>query len=136
LIDDSHFLRVANERALMRAGYVVLSAADGEQALRIARENVPDLVLLDMLLPRMSGEEVLRRLKADARTASIPVIVLSSLSQANEKKLKEVGAAAYLEKGRLLDDKDSNCLLHALKEALNTRPASSPQPLEVAGQRR
>ena len=51
LVEDSKFLRLTAERALARAGYEVSSAADGEEALRMAREKLPDLILLDMLLP-------------------------------------------------------------------------------------
>jgi DNA-binding response OmpR family regulator len=66
LVEDSKFQRVANGRALIRAGYDVVYAADGEEGLVAARENLPDLILLDMMLPKMSGLDVLRALKADA----------------------------------------------------------------------
>jgi CheY-like chemotaxis protein len=55
LIEDSKFLRLATERALTRAGYEVSTASDGEGALQTAREKHPDVILLDMLLPKMSG---------------------------------------------------------------------------------
>ncbi len=60
LVEDSKFLRLATERALARAGYEINSAPDGEEALRLAKEKLPDLILLDMLLPKMSGPDVLR----------------------------------------------------------------------------
>ena len=101
LVDDSKFLRMANERALTRAGYEVITASDGEEGLRIARDQRPDLIMLDMMLPKISGPEVLTQLKADQDTASIPVIVLSSLSQKNEVTLKEAGAVDFLEKSLL-----------------------------------
>jgi CheY-like chemotaxis protein len=63
LIEDSKFQRIASERALVKAGYDVIQAGDGEAGLRIARENIPDLVLLDMMLPKVSGNDVLRALK-------------------------------------------------------------------------
>lgn len=69
LADDSKFLRLATERALARAGYEVLIADDGEQALRIAHEKMPHVVLLDMLLPKVSGLDVLKALKKDPGTA-------------------------------------------------------------------
>lgn len=81
LVEDSKFLRLASERALTKAGYSVVSTDDGEQALRVAQERIPDLILLDMLLPKLGGEDVLRALKSDPATARIPVVVLSSLSQ-------------------------------------------------------
>jgi len=101
LIDDSKFLRKANELALARGGYDVLGAADGEEGLRLAGEKTPDLIILDMMLPKISGPQLLQLLKHDPRTAQIPVIVLSSLSQKNEEKLVQEGAAAYFEKSSL-----------------------------------
>jgi CheY-like chemotaxis protein len=71
LVDDSKFLRLATERALARAGYDVSTAIDGEQALEVAREKKPDVILLDMLLPKMAGPEVLKALKKDPATAAI-----------------------------------------------------------------
>jgi two-component system alkaline phosphatase synthesis response regulator PhoP len=79
----------------------VLNAADGVEALRLAAEALPDLVLLDMLLPKLGGLEVLHALKAGQATSHIPVVVLSSLPQANERSLRTDGAAAYFEKSRL-----------------------------------
>ncbi len=55
IVDDSRFLRLMNERALVKAGFDVLSAADGEEGLRLAIEHKPDLVILDMMLPKLSG---------------------------------------------------------------------------------
>ena len=98
LIEDSKFQRVANERALIKAGYGVINAVDGEEGLRIARKNIPDLILLDMMLPNMSGTDVLSALKQDPSTRDIPVFVLSSLSQKNEARLLRAGAAGYFEK--------------------------------------
>ena len=64
LIEDSKFQRIANERALVKAGYEVMHAGDGEEGLRVAHESIPDLILLDMMLPKVSGLDVLRILKA------------------------------------------------------------------------
>jgi len=84
LVEDSKFLRVMTERVLSRAGFLVSTAADGEEALRIAKEQLPDIVLLDMMIPKISGPDVLKALKENPATTHIPVIVLSSLSQQNE----------------------------------------------------
>ena len=65
LVEDSKFLRLATERALTRAGYQMSSAVDGDEALLLAHANLPDLILLDMLLPKMSGPDVLKALKLD-----------------------------------------------------------------------
>jgi CheY-like chemotaxis protein len=116
LVEDSKFLKIATERVLTKAGYRVICAGDGEEALSLATSSSPNLIMLDMLLPKLSGPEVLRSLKKDVRTAHIPVLVLSSLPQSNERKLLKEGAAAFLEKGALLDD--PNLLLGAVQSAL------------------
>jgi CheY-like chemotaxis protein len=118
LVEDSIFLRLANERILSNAGYEVSTAADGEEALRIANEKLPDVILLDMLLPKLSGPEVLRALKANPATAAIPVIVLTSLSQVNEDKLIQDGAAAYFEKSSLDLDKSPDRLPATVERVL------------------
>jgi two-component system phosphate regulon response regulator PhoB len=116
LVEDSKFLRMATERILSKAGYRVICAGDGDEALVLAGSNIPDLILLDMLLPKLSGPEVLRSLKKNDRTAHIPVVILSSLSQNNGPKLVEEGADAFLEKASLLEDPDR--LLEAITAAL------------------
>jgi len=118
LVDDSKFLRMANERALSRAGYQVSTAGDGEEALRVANDTLPDIILLDMMLPKISGTEVLRALKANPATMDIPVIVLTSLSQKNEEKLLHEGAAAYFEKSTLELDKSSDRLAATVETVL------------------
>jgi CheY-like chemotaxis protein len=109
---------MANERALARAGYKVVTASDGEEALMIAHARIPDLILLDMLLPKLGGPEVLHALRKDPLTASIPVIVLSSLPQKNEAKLMKEGATAYFEKSKMELDQHAESLLHIVKIAL------------------
>jgi len=119
LVDDSRFMRTANEKALARAGYSVVTASDGEEALRIAYARIPDLILLDMLLPKLGGAEVLQALRNNPLTTSIPVIVLSSLSQKNEAKLKQDGATAYFEKSRMELDQHAESLLQIVKRTLD-----------------
>lgn len=116
LVEDSKFLRLATERALARAGYEMSSAVDGEEALRVAREKLPDLILLDMLLPKMSGPDVLKALKEDASTRAIPVVVITGMSQKNAARLQEDGAFGFLEKSALELDKGSEKLLTAVGE--------------------
>jgi CheY-like chemotaxis protein len=119
LVDDSRFMRMANEKALARAGYRVFTASDGEEALVIARARVPDLILLDMLLPKLGGPEVLQALKKNVLTAAIPVIVMSSLPQKNETKLIRAGATAYIEKSTMELDQRSEALLNIVKKTLD-----------------
>jgi CheY-like chemotaxis protein len=71
-----------------------------------------------MLLPKLGGQQVLQSLKGDPLTAGIPVIILSSLSQQNEEKLKKAGAAAYFEKAKLLEDANSGKLHDAISSAV------------------
>src|SRR5579864_4540630 len=118
LVEDSKFLRLATERALSRAGYLMSSACDGEEALRIAHEKVPDLILLDMLLPKMSGPDVLKGLKKDPITANIPVVAFTGLSQKNASRLQGDGAIAFLEKADLELEKGSGKLLAAIQEII------------------
>ena len=118
LIEDSKFIRAASARLLTNAGFTVKVAGDGEEGLRLVQENPPDLILLDMLLPKMGGAQVLQALKQNSVTAHIPVIVLSSLSQQNETKLKDEGAALYFEKSRLELDTGSATLVAAIERLL------------------
>ncbi|MGA7288967.1 MAG: response regulator [Terriglobales bacterium] len=119
LVEDSKFLRMANEKALSKAGFEVITAADGEEALKVANDKLPDIILLDMMLPKISGTVVLKALKANPATANIPVIVLTSMSQVNEEKLLGAGAAAYFEKSSLDLDKSSDRLAATIEAVLN-----------------
>jgi chemosensory pili system protein ChpA (sensor histidine kinase/response regulator) len=123
LIDDSKPLRTAGERAFARAGFRVVTAKDGEEGLHTAREIVPHLILLDLLLPRMSGLDVLRALKQDANTAHIPVVVLTSLSERNKDKLVREGALAYFEKSSALLENDAAALVKLVANAVGKSPA-------------
>jgi CheY-like chemotaxis protein len=125
LVEDSKFLRLATERALARAGYEMSSAVDGEEALRTAREKLPDLILLDMLLPKMSGPEVLVALKKDPLTKAIPVVVMTGLSQKNAARLQGDGASGFLEKSALELEKGSEKLVAAVREIVEKLPQSA-----------
>jgi len=124
LIEDSKFQRIANERALVKAGYLVIHAGDGEEGFRMARESIPDLILLDMMLPKLSGLDVLRALKADVLVKHIPVIVLSGLGQGNETKLLNEGAAAFFMKSEKSFENGSSALIQALESVLDAAKAS------------
>ena len=115
LVEDSKFLRIATERALTRAKYEVSTAVDGEEALQMAALKMPDLILLDMLLPKLSGPEVLKALKKDPATAGIAVVVLSGLSEKNGERLKQDVAVCFLEKSALELEKGADPLLKALE---------------------
>ena len=127
LVEDSRFLRIAMERALARAGYKVVSAEDGLQAIDVARRERPNLILLDMLLPKMGGEEVLAALKSNPATASIAVVACTGLSQKNAARLKKDGVCAFLDKSALELDKGSEKLLEAVAGILRELPMEVPQ---------
>jgi DNA-binding response OmpR family regulator len=102
LVEDDRFLRRACEASLRQRGFDVATAPDGEEALRQARATPPDIVLLDMLMPKLSGLEVLRALKADDATRGIPVLVLSNSSREQDvQEVMRLGAVGYLVKADL-----------------------------------
>jgi CheY-like chemotaxis protein len=115
LVEDSKFLRLATGRTLARAG-------DGDEALLMAGEMRPDLILLDMMLPKMSGLEVLKALKKEPATEAIPVVVLTGLSPTNAERLRGDGAFAFLAKADLALDQGGEPLLAALKRVVAELP--------------
>ena len=116
LVDDSLALLHENQRALERAGYQVVCAEDGETALRLAGEQLFDVILLDLLLPKISGIDVLKTLKSDPATADIPVVIVSSLCDKNRERLIAEGAEEYLEKNSLMPRHGKNLLPKALED--------------------
>jgi two-component system cell cycle sensor histidine kinase/response regulator CckA len=125
LIEDSRFMRGAIQRALTGAGYIVHTAIDGEAGVRAARQTLPDLVVLDLVLRKISGLEVLRALKQDAVTKSIPVVVLAELSETNMEDLLSEGATACVEKSDKLFDKNSAALIHTVAQVAGKTKESS-----------
>jgi two-component system, OmpR family, phosphate regulon response regulator PhoB len=102
LVEDDRFLRRACESSLRQRGLTVISAVDGEEGLRLAQHERPDLVLLDLLMPRLSGVEVLRALKADPATRAIPVLILSNSSRDQDvAEVMALGALDYWVKASL-----------------------------------
>jgi CheY-like chemotaxis protein len=117
LIEDIKSMRNAIERILTKAGYRVVVAGDGEEALHTVQQSIPDVILLDLMLPKLAGQEVLKALKRNPATVHIPVIVLTSLSQKNEYRLRSDGAAGFLEKGDLLNNPGP--LLNTLRDVMD-----------------
>jgi DNA-binding response OmpR family regulator len=96
LVEDDRFLRKAAEAMLKKNGFIVRTAADGEEGLHAAQAERPDIILLDLIMPKIQGFEVLERLKADDATTSVPVVILSNLGQeADVTRALTAGAAAY-----------------------------------------
>ena len=87
LVEDNEPSRDALGRRLERRGYHVLPAVDGQQAVALARERTPDLILMDLGLPVIDGWEATRQLKSDAATQHIPIIVLSAHAMTDDREL-------------------------------------------------
>jgi DNA-binding response OmpR family regulator len=97
--DDDDDIRDLVAFRLDRAGYEVLRAGDGQQALDLAREHVPDLAVLDVMMPKLTGYDVTRELRADAATSRIPVILLTArVQEADVARGFEAGADDYVKK--------------------------------------
>ncbi len=86
LVEDNEMNRDMLSRRLIRRGYEVLLAEDGESGVRLALDSLPDLILMDLSLPDIDGLEVTRRLKADARTSHIPIIVLTAHAMLGDRQ--------------------------------------------------
>lgn len=100
--EDDRFLRRACETSLRQLGFAVLLAKDGEEALKLVETDVPDLILLDLLMPKVTGLEVLRTLKARDATRSIPVLILTNSSRSQDlDEILALGAEGYEVKANL-----------------------------------
>jgi two-component system cell cycle response regulator DivK len=98
-VEDNEYNRKIVRQLLSRTSYRLVEAADGERALDLVREERPDLVLMDVQLPRMSGLDATRALRADPVTADLPVIVVTSFAlSGDDQRAMAAGASAYLAK--------------------------------------
>ncbi len=114
VIDDEAELVMAARIRLEQADYEVLAAYDGREGLEKARKEKPDLIILDLMLPKMDGYKVCGLLKADTRYSKIPVIMFTARAQEADKKMsEEVGADAHITKPF-----DHQALLAKIKELL------------------
>ena len=106
IIEDETSLQKAMVDMLKISGYNAIGALDGERGLELARSEKPDLILLDIILPKMNGFDVLKTLKADEGTKSIPVIVLTNLEGSMDvEQALTLGAMTYMVKTNYeLDD--------------------------------
>ena len=99
IVDDSPDSREILELMLNREGFVTLTASSGEEALESAAEQLPDLMLLDLVLPGLSGCEVTARMKGDLSTKDIPIVILSGLSDSlTRKRALSAGAEDFITK--------------------------------------
>jgi two-component system alkaline phosphatase synthesis response regulator PhoP len=99
VVDDEIYIVHILDFSLGMEGYEVVTALDGEQALEKARTEKPDLIVLDIMMPKLDGYETCKRLKADASTKDVPVILLSAKGRNVDQKVGfEVGADDYITK--------------------------------------
>jgi len=98
-VEDNEYNRKIVHQLLSRTTYRLIEATDGESGVAIAQKELPDLILMDVQLPKMSGLDATRALKADPRTAHIPVIVITSFALSGDReKASAAGATNYLAK--------------------------------------
>ena len=116
-VEDESALQKTFLEVLSQEGYQMVSALDGENGLRLARSEKPDLKLLDLILPKLHGFEVLKVLKEDPKTKDIPVIVLTNLESTSDvEKALELGATTYLVKASYALEDVVKKIKDALKE--------------------
>ncbi len=123
IVDDEPAIRRLIRAALQGSGYRLLEEADGVSALETARREQPDLILLDIALPHMSGLEVCRRLKAGPATADVPIFLLTGLVQQVERRAAEdTGADGFIAKPF-----SPAALVAQIAEALRPQTALAPR---------
>ncbi len=116
LVEDDSFLLGMYATKFELEGFEVLTAEDGEKGLKAAKEKRPDIILLDILMPRMNGVEVLEELKKDDTTKGIPVILLTNLNQKEEiERCMSMGANDYLIKAHFMPSE----VIEKVKKILN-----------------
>lgn len=99
IVEDDDFLIKMYQTGLTHEGFTVITASDGEQVLALAKKEKPKIILLDLILPKKDGFEVLKELKKDAATKDMPVVILSNLGQESDvQRCMQSGAADFLVK--------------------------------------
>lgn len=99
VIDDENNIRLSVEICLEQAGYSVMTAKDGLSGIQMAMEAHPNLILLDLILPKMNGYLICEALKSEETTSDIPIVIMSAKAEEEDiKKAKELGADAYIVK--------------------------------------
>lgn len=114
-VEDEMKFQKSFEDFFKKAGYELFPAYDGESGLKLAEEKMPDLILLDLILPKKNGFEVLEKLKANPRLSAIPVFVLTNLEGSPDiERALSLGATSYLVKANYSLDE----ILMKIKEVL------------------
>lgn len=130
-VDDDDAARYVKTRLLRRAGYEVLEAPSGAEALLSVRRDAPDLVLLDVKLPDMSGFEVARRIRADARSSNLPIVHVSTIcvTPDDEQDGLDSGADAFL-----CSPLDAEDLVEAIGRVMRMRRSAATSPRKLGRQ--
>ena len=128
-VDDERDMRKLVSFMLQRRGYRVLTAGDGQEGLELVKNEHPDVILLDVMMPKMNGQEVLKYLKSDDTTKDIPVIMLSALGASKDVAVsQQLGAFCHLEKPY-----QAEVLVQTIQKAIAHRSSpegSSPTPTQ------
>lgn len=105
IIEDDRFLSTVIKAQLEKLGVLVTQAFDGNEALELLQQNKPDLIILDLIMPKATGFEVLEKIAASGELKTIPVVVLSHLAQESDiAKAKSMGVAQYFVKVKVSID--------------------------------
>jgi len=117
IIEDDKFLRELMVRKLSQENFEIIEAIDGEEGIKKIKDVIPDIVLLDLILPGIDGFEVLAKIKEDATTTSIPVIILSNLGQREDvERGMKLGAIDFLVKAHFTPNEIIDKIKANLKE--------------------
>jgi len=134
IIEDEEALLAMLSQKLIREGYDVVSARDGEEGFAKIKEEKPDLVLLDIVMPKMSGMEVLEKMHADKKLAKIPVIIISNSGQLVEiDKAKALGVKDYLVKAEFDPQEVVEKVGKVLEESSSGSVTNQAPPEELPG---
>ncbi len=105
VVEDDRFLSFLLKARLEKDGFTVIQAFDGEEAIQDLKTQVPDLVVLDLIMPKVTGFEVLKAISVTPQTAGIPVVIVSNLAQDSDiEKARELGAKEYFVKVKVSVD--------------------------------
>lgn len=116
IVEDDTMISAMYQTKLSAEGFEVLVADNGADGLKLAADNKPDLILLDVIMPQMDGFAVLSELKENVKTKKIPVVLLTNLStEEDQQKGKELGAEEYIVKSSLTPDQVSERVQKLLK---------------------
>ena len=106
IIEDDHFLSSLMKARLEKEGFTIVQAFDGEEAMQMLKEQLPSLIILDLIMPKVTGFEVLQMISITPQLDKVPVVILSNLAQDSDiQKAQELGAKEYFVKVKVsIDD--------------------------------